>query len=108
MIRTWIGLVPADRRGEVIAYATLALVTDYDCLHPDHESVTVDAVVKVLHANATLAQEVVRHLVPLIGDGFDSPAHHALATAIITDRTVIPAAKRAQIELLAGKYLPQN
>jgi 5'-methylthioadenosine phosphorylase len=88
-----------------IAYATLALVTDYDCWHPDHESVTVDAVVKVLHDNATLAQEVVRRLVPLIGDGFDSPAHNALATAIITDRKIIPAEKRAQIELLAGKYL---
>jgi 5'-methylthioadenosine phosphorylase len=91
-----------------IAYATLALVTDYDCWHPDHESVTVDAVVKVLHDNATLAQAVVRRLVPLIGDGFDSPAHHALATAIITDRKVIPAEKRAQIELLAGKYLASS
>ena len=88
-----------------IAYATLALVTDYDCWHPDHDAVTVAAVVKVLHANAALAQEVVRKLVPLIGAGFDSPAHHALATAIITDRTVIPSEKRAQIELLAGKYL---
>ena len=91
-----------------IAYATLALVTDYDCWHPDHESVTVDAVVKVLHANATLAQEVVRRLVPLIGSGFDSPAHHALATAIITDRKAIPAEKRTQIELLAGKYLTSD
>jgi len=88
-----------------IAYATLALVTDYDCWRPGHESVTVEAVVKVLHANAALAQEVVRQVVPLIGVGFDSPAHHALATAIITDRKLIPAEKRAQIELLAGKYL---
>jgi len=59
----------------------------------------------VLLANAALAQGVVRRLVPLIGDGFDSPAHHALATAIITDRKAIPAEKRKQIELLAGKYL---
>jgi 5'-methylthioadenosine phosphorylase len=88
-----------------IAYATLALVTDYDCWHPGHDAVTVDAVVKVLIANAALAQEVIRRLVPLIGDGFDSPAHHALAAAIITDRKVIPAEKRKQIELLAGKYL---
>jgi 5'-methylthioadenosine phosphorylase len=88
-----------------IAYATLALVTDYDCWHPDHDAVTVDAVVKVLIANAALAHEVIRQVVPLIGAGFDSPAHHALATAIITDRKAIPAAKRAQIELLAGKYL---
>jgi 5'-methylthioadenosine phosphorylase len=88
-----------------IAYATLALVTDYDCWHSDHDAVTVDAVVKVLLANAALAQEVVRRLVPLIGDGFDSPAHHALASAIITDRKVIPAEKRKQVELLASKYL---
>jgi len=88
-----------------IAYATLALVTDYDCWHPDHDAVTVDAVVKVLIANAALAHEVIRQVVPLIGAGFDSPAHHALATAIITDRKVIPAAKRKQVELLAGKYI---
>ncbi len=88
-----------------IAYATLALVTDYDCWHPDHDAVTVDTVVKVLIANAALAHEVIRQVVPLIGAGFDSPAHHALATAIITDRKVIPAAKRKQVELLAGKYI---
>jgi 5'-methylthioadenosine phosphorylase len=88
-----------------IAYATLALVTDYDCWHPGHDAVTVDAVVKVLIANAALAQDIVRRVVPLIGDGFDSPAHHALATAIITDRKVIPVEKRRQIELLAGKYM---
>jgi 5'-methylthioadenosine phosphorylase len=88
-----------------IAYATLALVTDYDCWHPDHDAVTVDAVVKVLIANAALAQNVVRQLVPRIGDGFDSPSHHALATAIITDRKVVPAEKLKQVELLVGKYL---
>src|SRR5689334_11358515 len=77
-----------------IAYATLALVTDYDCWHPNHDAVTVDAVVKVLQANAALAQEIIGRVVPLIGDGFESPAHHALATAIITDRTYIPAEKR--------------
>jgi 5'-methylthioadenosine phosphorylase len=90
-----------------IAYATLALVTDYDCWHPDHDAVTVDAVVKVLRANAALAQDVIRRLVPLIGDGFDSPAHHALATAIITDRTFIPAEKLREVELLVGRYLAQ-
>jgi 5'-methylthioadenosine phosphorylase len=88
-----------------IAYATLALVTDYDCWHPDHDAVTVDAVVKVLLANAALAQDIIRRVVPLIGDGFDSPAHHALATAIITDRKVIPAEKLKQVALLVGKYL---
>lgn len=88
-----------------IAYAMLALVTDYDCWHPNHDAVTVESVVKVLLANAALAQDVVRHVVPLIGDGFDSPAHHALATAIMTDRKVVPAEKLKQVELLVGKYL---
>ena len=88
-----------------IAYATLALVTDYDCWHPDHDAVTVEMVVKVLISNAVLAQEIIRQVVPLIDTGFDSPAHHALATSIITDRQVIPAEKLRQVELLVGKYL---
>jgi 5'-methylthioadenosine phosphorylase len=83
----------------------LAMVTDYDCWHPEHDSVTVDAVVKTLLENASLAQNVVREAVQLIGDGFDSPAHHALADAIITDRSVIPAATRERLALLIGKYL---
>lgn len=88
-----------------IAYATLAMVTDYDCWHAGHDTVTVDMVVQVLRANARLAQDIIRRVAPLIGDGFDSPAHHALAAAIITDPTVVPAEKRAQVELLVGKYL---
>jgi len=88
-----------------IAYATLALVTDYDCWHPNHDAVTVEAVVKVLLANAALAQAIVRGLIPLIGEGFDSPAHHALATSIITDRKVIPAEKLQQVALLVGRYI---
>lgn len=88
-----------------IAYATLAMVTDYDCWHPDHHSVTVDMVVQVLQANAKLSQDVIRRVVELIGDGFESPAHSALATAIMTDRTRIPAAKKEQLKLLIEKYL---
>ncbi|HWQ11822.1 MAG TPA: S-methyl-5'-thioadenosine phosphorylase [Roseiflexaceae bacterium] len=88
-----------------IAYATLAMVTDYDVWHPDHDAVTVEMVIRVLAANARLAQEVVRRAVPLIGDGFDSPAHHALAAAIVTDRSAIPPEKLRQVEVLVGKYL---
>ncbi|MDZ4717914.1 MAG: S-methyl-5'-thioadenosine phosphorylase [Roseiflexaceae bacterium] len=88
-----------------IAYATLAMVTDYDCWHPSHDSVTVDMVVSVLHANAALSQDVVRRVVAMIGAGFVSPAHSALATAIMTDRQLIPAAKKEQLQLLIGKYV---
>jgi 5'-methylthioadenosine phosphorylase len=91
-----------------IAYATLALVTDYDCWHPGHDAVTVETVMRVLVANAALAQDVIRRVVPLIGDGFDSPAHHALATAITTDRAVMPAEKLTQVELLLGKYIDER
>lgn len=85
-----------------IAYAMLAMVTDYDCWHPSHDSVTVEAVVQVLHQNAALAQETIRQVVPLIGSGWDSPAHHALANAIMTDPKAIPTAKREQVALLLG------
>jgi 5'-methylthioadenosine phosphorylase len=88
-----------------LAYATLAMVTDYDCWHPGHDSVTVETVVQVLLANAALSQQVIREAVQLIGDGFDSPAHHALENAIITDRSVIPAATRERVALLVGRYL---
>jgi 5'-methylthioadenosine phosphorylase len=88
-----------------IAYATLALVTDYDCWHPGHDAVTAEMVGKVLQANAAIARETIRRVVPLIGDGFDSPAHNALATAIFTDPKVIPPAKVEQLKLLVGKYL---
>jgi 5'-methylthioadenosine phosphorylase len=58
-----------------------------------------------LQQNSALAQQIVRAVVPLIGDGFDSAAHHALATAIITDRAAIPDAARARLALIAGAYL---
>jgi 5'-methylthioadenosine phosphorylase len=88
-----------------IAYATLALVTDYDCWHPDHDAVTVEMVGRVLRANAVLAKDIVKRTVPLIGSGFDSPAHRALAAAILTDRSAIPPDKLKQVELLIGRYL---
>jgi 5'-methylthioadenosine phosphorylase len=88
-----------------IAYATLALVTDYDCWHPDHDAVTAEMVGRVLQANAVLAKDIIKRVVPLIGADFDSPAHHALATAVLTDRHAIPSAKLKQVELLVGKYL---
>ncbi len=88
-----------------IAYATLAMVTDYDCWHPDHDSVTVETIIAVLNANVELSQRIVREVVPAIGEGFESPAHSALATAIITDRSRISAATRERVALLVGKYL---
>jgi 5'-methylthioadenosine phosphorylase len=88
-----------------IAYATMAMVTDYDCWHPSHDSVTIESVIAVLNANVELSQNIVREVIPLIGDGFDSPAHHAMEHAIITDRSIIPQETRERVDLLIGKYL---
>jgi 5'-methylthioadenosine phosphorylase len=88
-----------------IAYGTLAMVTDYDCWHPGHDSVTVDTIVAVLHANATLSQQIVAQAVTRIGADFTSPAHSALATAIITNRAYISDEAKERLALLVGKYL---
>jgi 5'-methylthioadenosine phosphorylase len=88
-----------------IAYATLAMVTDYDVWHPDHDSVTVEAVVGVLHANSALARRIVAEVVGQIGEGYTSPAHSALATAIMTDRSLIPAETKERLRVIAGRYL---
>jgi 5'-methylthioadenosine phosphorylase len=88
-----------------IAYATLAMVTDYDVWHPDHDSVTVETVVAVLHANAALSQRIVAEVVSRLAEGYTSPAHSALATAILTDRARISAEAKERLALLVGKYL---
>jgi 5'-methylthioadenosine phosphorylase len=88
-----------------IAYGCLAMVTDYDCWHPHHDSVTVEAVVAVLQANAQLGQRIVRAVVASLADGYTSPAHSALATALITDPALVPPATRQRLDLLVGKYL---
>jgi 5'-methylthioadenosine phosphorylase len=88
-----------------MAYAMLACVTDYDCWHPAHDAVTVETVVATMHANVAMAQDIIRRVVPLIGAGFESPAHRALAAAIMTNPAVIPAQRRAQLALLLDPYL---
>jgi 5'-methylthioadenosine phosphorylase len=87
-----------------LAYATMALVTDYDCWRPSEGIVDVDKVIEVLHKNVALSQRIIEHVVPKIGN-FESPAHHALKHSIITRRDVMPKEKLEQVALLIGKYL---
>jgi 5'-methylthioadenosine phosphorylase len=91
-----------------ICYATLAMVTDYDCWHPDHDSVTVEQVVAVLNANAANACSVVRHAVKEMPKERGCKCGSALATAIMTDRGKIPAATREKLALLMDKYIGQK
>lgn len=90
-----------------MSYATLAMATDYDCWHPDHDAVTVDQVVAVLHHNAALAKRVVRNVVPQIVN-YNQPSPHAsaLATAILTPPTAVSAETRRALAPLIGKYMP--
>lgn len=89
-----------------IAYATMALVTDYDCWHPEHDSVTVEMVVGNLHRNAVNAQKVIRETVRRLSQELPvSQAHSALKYAIITPLDKAPPATKEKLRLLLHKYL---
>ncbi len=89
-----------------IAYATLALVTDYDCWHPDHDSVTVEMVISNLQRNAVNAQKVIQETVRrLSANPPQSDAHSALKYAILTRLELAPPATKEKLKLLLKKYL---
>ena len=87
-----------------ICYATVAMVTDYDCWHPDHDSVTVDQIVANLLQNAGNACKVVAEAVTRMPAARGCKCGSALAQAIITDRKLVPAATRAKLGILIDKY----
>ncbi len=88
-----------------IAYATLAMVTDYDCWHTEHASVTVEMVIENLRANAALAQEIVRAAAQRVGvQRPASKAHQALRHALMTPMDSVPAATRRKVDLLTTPY----
>ena len=88
-----------------IAYATLALVTDYDCWHPDHDSVTVDMIIGNLQKNAVNAQLVIKETVKTLNaNPPESIAHSALKYAILTPPDKIPPATKEKLALLTKKY----
>jgi 5'-methylthioadenosine phosphorylase len=91
-----------------ICYATVAMVTDYDCWHPHHDDVTVDAVIKVLLNNAEKARELVRHVVPSLGGRSESCSagcHRALDAALITASDAREPAVLAKLDAVAGRVL---
>ena len=88
-----------------ICYATVAMVTDYDCWHPDHDSVTVDQIVAVLHQNAENAAKVVRAAVAALPVERACGCVDAAKYAILTQRDAIPDAVKERLGLLFGKYL---
>ena len=89
-----------------IAYATLALVTDYDCWHPEHDHVTVEMILDNLHRNAINAQQVIQETVRRLTENPPvSKAHNALKYAILTPLAQAPAATKEKLGLFLQKYL---
>ncbi|MBM5815240.1 MAG: S-methyl-5'-thioadenosine phosphorylase [Cyanobacteria bacterium K_Offshore_surface_m2_239] len=88
-----------------MAYATLAMVTDYDCWHQEHDAVSVEMVIANLRANAELAQRIVRLAAERVGaQRPSSTAHRALRHALMTPPEHVPAATRARTELFTAPY----
>ena len=90
-----------------ICYVTVAMVTDYDCWHPDHDSVTVDQIVAVLLKNAENACKVVRETVAAMPQARSCKCGSALAHAILTDRKRFPAATRRTSKLIS-RQIPEK
>jgi 5'-methylthioadenosine phosphorylase len=88
-----------------ICYAVMAHVTDYDVWHISEQPVTVDMVIEILNRNTQLAQQAIRNLVRMLPDEFTCACGSALATALITQKDVIPNETRQRLGLLVDKYL---
>lgn len=83
-----------------LCYATMALVTDYDCWHVGHDAVTLEAIIETLHRNVALSRQVIRNVIPSLTGERSCVCDAALRSAIITQK--IPAAAQARLRVLLG------
>jgi len=88
-----------------MCYATLALVTDYDCWHPDHDAVTVTEIIENLQKNSLNAQKIIRAAAQRLSGARSCKCGSALRHALITDPKRVPPETRARLNLLVDKYL---
>lgn len=88
-----------------VCYVSIAMVTDYDCWHEEHDAVTVDQIIGNLNKNAENAAKLVRHVVAGMPEARSCKCGSSLKHAIITDRAVIPAAVKEKLGLIIGKYI---
>jgi 5'-methylthioadenosine phosphorylase len=88
-----------------LCYATIAMITDYDCWHPEHESVTGAQIIATLNQNADNAQKVLREAVRAMPAERTCKCGAALRHALITDLKLVPAATKKQLAPIIGKYL---
>jgi 5'-methylthioadenosine phosphorylase len=88
-----------------ICYSTIAMITDYDCWHPNHDSVTVEAIIATLNQNAVNAQNVLRQAIKTMPVEQTCRCATALKHAILTDPKVIPAKTKKKLAPIIGKYV---
>lgn len=88
-----------------ICYATVAMITDYDCWHPDHESVTVAQIIATLNQNAENAQKVLRAAVREVPSERSCKCGAALKHSLVTDMKLVPAATKKRLAAIIGKYV---
>jgi len=116
LYRSWgldiIGMTNATEaklfREAEICYATIALVTDYDCWHQTEAPVTVDMIIENLSRNNENAQRILKETVKLLPEDRDCTCHHALKDALITQPDSIPQSTREKLALIIGHYLPEK
>ena len=91
-----------------MCYATLAIVTDYDCWHPGHESVTAEMILTNLRKGVDIVKRVLKLLLPSIPERRDCACASALKHAVVTDAKYVSGSKKKELELLIGKYLGRS
>jgi len=88
-----------------ICYATLAAVTDYDCWHPNHESVTIDMVIRNLQNNIENSKKILLAAIKKLPQARSCACGEALKFAIVTDKKLIPAKTKKDLKIIIGKYV---
>jgi 5'-methylthioadenosine phosphorylase len=88
-----------------LCYATIAMITDYDCWHPQHDAVTLDEIIENLTRNTSNVQRVLHQVVRELPETRSCKCGSALAHAIITDRAVISAATKKRLAPIIGRYI---
>ena len=101
---TNLGEAKCAREAE-IAYATMAMITDYDCWKVDEAHVTVEMVIANLTKNAALAKAIIARVIPQIPTQPNWPCHSALVNAIMTDKKCWPAKTKRELGPIIEKYL---
>jgi 5'-methylthioadenosine phosphorylase len=91
-----------------VCYSTIAMITDYDCWHPDHDSVTLAAIIATLNQNAANAQNVLRQAIKTLPTDHSCKCAGALKHAILTDPKLVPAKTKKNLAAILAKYLTKS